>query len=246
MSPPFIPFWQRIFFSMAYGTMIWISLERIQPKHRKQEGTFLEGPMAILSGAVAQGKLVNWRWSGRPQISRGPVEDGRDGTNFQFAFHSHGVKFRHLMVEMVELLFLWVVQISSVFKSFFICSSKAGTSIKTTDMYCPSFWHHSTKIRRCRRGARCISNQSEWEKWWLSDSPQWNFCFSVLKDKVCVCGSMFLSILEAFDELHCTRLQQGHCTHDVQADVTSKHWTNFTRSGCVFHASTSYRSKLDC
>lgn len=56
MSPPFIRFWQRIFFSMAYGTMTWISSEQIQPTHRKQEGTFLEGPTAIPSGAVAQSK----------------------------------------------------------------------------------------------------------------------------------------------------------------------------------------------
>lgn len=155
MSPPFISFWQRIFFSMAYGTMTWISSERIQPKHRKQEGTFLEGPTAIHSGAVAQSKSapVNWRWSGRPQSSRGPVEDGSDMMGWTFSFLFTRCV---LMVEMVELPFHWVVQFRSVFKSIFICSFKDGTSIKMTDLYRPSFWYHSTRIWWCRDRVRRI------------------------------------------------------------------------------------------
>lgn len=188
MSLPFIPFWQRIFFSMAYGTMTWISSERIQPKHRKQEGTFLEGPTAILRRAVVQSKPapVNWRWSGRPPSSRGPVEDGSDmmGQTFSFLFTLPGSNFSIcvLMVEMVELLFHWVVQFRSVqyLRAFFICSFKAGRSIKMTDLYCPCFWHHSTRTRRCRDGARRI---------WAREAATLclttvRLCFSVLK--VCV------------------------------------------------------------
>lgn len=119
MSPPFIPFWQHIFFSMAYGTMTWISLERIQLKHRKQEGTFLEGPTAILSGAVAQSTPapVNWRWSGWPQSSRGPLEDWSDMMlrtfSFLFTLMESNFSICVLMGEMVELPFHWVVQFRS-------------------------------------------------------------------------------------------------------------------------------------
>lgn len=125
---------------------------------------------------------------------------------------------------MVEVCFHWAVQVRSVCKSIYRCSFKAGTSTKITDPYCPSLWHHSTRKPRWGDGKKSIRERSDDSL----DSPQWGAlktcCFSGYK------VDAWQHVFHQWSYWWVT-LQQGHCTHEAEADVTSKHWTNFTRSG---------------
>lgn len=123
----------------------------------------------IWSTSKQQRTSRRWKW--------------HDGTNFQFSFHSHGVKFQHLCPDGgdggIAFPLSSSVQISSVFKSLFFKYAVSKLERVSKWPICTVLVFGT--IPQGRGDAEMERDAFEQEKRRLSASPQWDFVFQFLK-----------------------------------------------------------------